>query len=73
LDYFFLPFIRADYHKLDTAAWRVASLLQCSKKVNIKLGVPIGNAVDPSSSLQSVTSLVGTQVENSAAWYFIRE
>jgi hypothetical protein len=70
---YFLPYIRADYHKLDTAAWRVASRLQYTKRVNIKLGVPIGNAVDPISSLHSIASLVGTQVENSAALCFIRE
>jgi hypothetical protein len=44
----FLPFIRADHHKLDTAAWRVAFHLQSTKRINIMFGVPVGNAVDPS-------------------------
>jgi hypothetical protein len=73
LAYYFPPFIPADYHKLDTPVWRVASHLHCTKRINIKLGVPVGNAVDPSLSLLSITPLVGTEVENSATWYFIRK
>jgi len=37
------------------------------------LGVPIRNAVDPTSPLYPVASLVDTQVKNSAVWYFARE
>ena len=68
-----LPFIRAYYHKLDTVAWCVASHLESTKRINIRLGVPVGNAVDPSLSLLSIASLAGTQVENSAACYSICE
>ena len=71
--YFFLPLIGADYQKLDTTAWRVASHLQCSKKVNIKLGVQIRNAVDLARHYIRKPTLVGTKVENSEAPYFIRE
>jgi hypothetical protein len=51
----------------------LSHLTWCSKRVNIRLGVRVGNAADPSSSFDSIASLVDTQVQNSAAWYLIRE